>query len=245
MAAESSYPNDLAECHEIFGAAPRTGDADRLILQQVSQLEEQKAELAKVSAEAGCGAPTPVRKRDGPLSSKDARRFVKDVGDDPDVVDAAEGIADAALETVGGYERRKQTPKKPRNKQLPANLEKRYEVKLPVPDEQKTCPEHGERQVIGYDWQETLEVVPPKLVVRRTGIPKLACLKAPECGVVEAPRPVGLVEGNRYDTSVAAEVMVANMRTTCRSTGSKISLHPAAGRQPGAPCRTSSSTRHS
>jgi transposase len=64
-------------------------------------------------------------------------------------------------------------------------------------------------EVIGYDWQETLEVVPPKLVVRRTGIPKLACPKAPECGVVEAPRPVGLVEGNRYDTSVAAEVMVA------------------------------------
>ena len=63
--------------------------------------------------------------------------------------------------------------------------------------------------MIGYDWQETLEVVPPKLVVRRTGIPKLACPKAPECGVVEAPRPVGLVEGNRYDTSVAAEIMVA------------------------------------
>jgi transposase len=63
--------------------------------------------------------------------------------------------------------------------------------------------------VIGYDWQETLEVVPPKLIVRRTGIPKLACPKAPECGVVEATRPVGLVEGNRYDTSVAAEIMVA------------------------------------
>jgi transposase len=78
-----------------------------------------------------------------------------------------------------------------------------------VPEAQKTCATHGERQVIGYDWQETLEVVPPKLVVRRTGIPKLACPKAPECGVVEAPRPVGLVEGNRYDTSVAAEIMVA------------------------------------
>jgi transposase len=82
-------------------------------------------------------------------------------------------------------------------------------VKLDVPENQKTCAVHGERQVIGYDWQETLEVVPPKLVVRRTGIPKLACPKAPECGVVEAPRPVGLVEGNRYDTSVAAEIMVA------------------------------------
>jgi transposase len=133
---------------------------------------------------------------------------VLDFGDSPEVVDAAEGIADAALETIAGYERRKQATEKARSEQLPAHLP-RYEVKLDVPEAQKTCATHGERQVIGYDWQETLEVVPPKLVVRRTGIPKLACPKAPECGVVEAPRPVGLVEGNRYDTSVAAEIMVA------------------------------------
>ena len=131
-----------------------------------------------------------------------------DFGDTPDVVDAAEGIADAALETIRSYERRKQAKAKSRNEPLPAHLP-RYEVKLDVPLDQKTCAQHGERRVIGYDWQETLEVVPPKLIVRRTGIPKLACPKAPECGVVEAPRPVGLVEGNRYDTSVAAEIMVA------------------------------------
>jgi transposase len=201
MAAESSYPNDLAECHALIRAR------DLLIAQQVSQLEEQKAEIAKVSAERDQALQLLFRKK-MERYLEDPQQFVKDVGEDSDVIDAAEGIADAALETVGGYERRKQTPKKQRNEQLPAHLE-RYEVKLPVPDDQKTCPEHGERQVIGYDWQETLEVVPPKLVVRRTGIPKLACVKSPECGVVEAPRPVGLVEGNRYDTSVAAEVMVA------------------------------------
>jgi len=208
MASESSYPNDVAECHALLAEQHRElAMRDRLIAQQVSQLEEQRAELAKVSAERDQALQLLFRKK-MERYLEDPQQFVKDVGDDPDVVDAAEGIADAALETVGGYERRKQSPKKPRNEQLPAHLE-RYEVKLPVPDDQKTCPEHGERQVIGYDWQETLEVVPPKLVVRRTGIPKLACPKVPECGVVEAPRPVGLVEGNRYDTSVAAEVMVA------------------------------------
>jgi transposase len=208
MAAESSYPNDVAECHALLADQQRElAMKDHLIEQQVSQLEEQKAEIAKVSAERDQALQLLFRKK-MERYLEDPQQFVQDVGDDPDVVDAAEGIADAALETVGGYERRKQTPKKPRNEQLPAHLE-RYEVKLPVPADQKTCSEHGERQVIGYDWQETLEVVPPKLVVRRTGIPKLACPKAPECGVVEAPRPVGLVEGNRYDTSVAAEVMVA------------------------------------
>ena len=75
-----------------------------------------------------------------------------------------------------------------------------------MPEDKKICPTHGERKVIGYDWQETLEVVPAKLLVRRTGIPKLACQADPACGVVEAERPVGLVEGNRYGTSVAAEI---------------------------------------
>jgi transposase len=46
-------------------------------------------------------------------------------------------------------------------------------------------------------------------VVRRTGLPKLARQKASDCGAAEAPRPAGFVEGNRSDTRVAAEIMVA------------------------------------
>ncbi len=72
-----------------------------------------------------------------------------------------------------------------------------------------TTPTHGQPQRVGMDWQETLEVVPLKLVVRQTGIPKHACPKATECGVFEASRPVGMVAGNKYDTSIAAEVIVA------------------------------------
>ena len=194
MTKELALPNDLAACHAI-------------IRMQAQQLEEERARAAKAEAERDIALQFAFRKKIERYLP-DPKQFVLDFGDSPEVVDAAEGIADAALETVAGYERRKQATAKARSEQLPAHLP-RYEVKLDVPEAQKTCATHGERQVIGYDWQETLEVLPPKLVVRRTGIPKLACPKAPECGVVEAPRPVGLVEGNRYDTSVAAEIMVA------------------------------------
>jgi len=194
MTKELALPNDLAACHAI-------------IRMQAQQLEEERARAAKAEAERDIALQLAFRKKIERYLP-DPKQFVLDFGDSPEVVDAAEGIADAALETVAGYERRKQATEKDRSEQLPAHLP-RYEVKLDVPEAQKTCATHGERQVIGYDWQETLEVLPPKLVVRRTGIPKLACPKAPECGVVEAPRPVGLVEGNRYDTSVAAEIMVA------------------------------------
>ena len=208
MADKTALPNDLAACHAMLSEHARViAGKDSLIEQQAQRLEEQKAEISKLQAERDAALQLAFRKKIERYLP-DSKQFIIDFGDTPDIVDAAEGIADAALETIDGYERRKQAKAKPRSEQLPAHLP-RYEVKLDVTEDQKTCAEHGERQVIGYDWQETLEVVPPKLIVRRTGIPKLACPKSPECGVVEAPRPSGLVEGNRYGTSVAAEIMVA------------------------------------
>jgi len=206
MADETALPNDLAACHamlaqqaEVVTMQHRELSTKDCVIEQLSQrLEEQKVEIAKLQAERDAALQLAFRKKSERYID-DPKQFVLDFGDTPDVVDAAEGIADAALETVDGYERRKIAQRKARNEQLPAHLP-RYEVKLEVPEDQKTCATHGERQVIGYDWQETLEVVPLKLIVRRTGIPKLACTKAPECGIVEAPRPVGLVEGNKYDT---------------------------------------------
>ena len=44
--------------------------------------------------------------------------------------------------------------------------------------------------------------------MRVTKYPKYACTDHPECGVAQVERPNSLVEGNRYDTSVAAEIIV-------------------------------------
>ena len=150
-------PNDLDACHAI--------------------MRDQAAQIARLEKERDAALQFAFRKKLERYTT-DPKQFVLDFGNTPEIIDAAEGIADAALETIQSYERRKQAEKKPRNEQLPAHLP-RYEVKLPVPADLKVCPTHGEREVFGFDWQETLEIVPPKLVVRRTGIPKLACPKAP------------------------------------------------------------------
>jgi transposase len=180
-------PADLSACHVI--------------------IRDQAERIAKLQAERDAALQLAFRKKIERYLA-DPKQFILDFGDSPEVVDAAEGITDAALESVTGYERRRQAEHKARNEQLPAHLP-RYEVILQASETELTCPTHGERKQVGMDWHETLEVVPPKLIVRRTGIPKFACPKAPGCGVVEAARPVGLVEGNRYDTSIAAEVAVA------------------------------------
>ena len=131
-----------------------------------------------------------------------------DLGDNDQAADAAEGLAQAVEEAgipVKGHVRR---PRQPRNESLPENLE-RYEVEVDVPEDVKNCPEHGPRTRIGYDTTETLEFEPPRLRVRVTKYPKYACPTASTCGVASPERALGLVEGNRYDTSVAAEIITA------------------------------------
>jgi len=138
---------------------------------------------------------------------EDPTQLMFDFGDTPEVADAAEGLAEAVAEaevTVAEHKRRRRKPRKPRNEALPEHLERR-EVKLPDPEEVRNEPDTW--KFIGFGRQETLMFERPKLWVRVTLIPKYICKNEPEKGVVESPRPVGLVEGNRYDTSVASEII--------------------------------------
>jgi transposase len=133
-----------------------------------------------------------------------------DFGETPEAGDAAEGLAEAKEELIHvlGYARRQRAERPARHEQLPAHLPRR-EVSVPVPTEVSTCPTHGDRQVISYDVSETLMFERPKLWVAVRKYPKYACAGAPACGVKEPVRPPRLVEGNRYDTSVAAEIITA------------------------------------
>ena len=80
-----------------------------------------------------------------------------------------------------------------------------------VPESDKTCATHGEKTLIGYDVRESLVYIPPQLEIRVTKFPKYACPNQPACKVTQAERPEGLIEGDRYDTSVAAEIITANL----------------------------------
>lgn len=139
----------------------------------------------------------------------DADQLRLDFGDTDEVADAADGLADAVEEAdlIPAHKRRK--PRKKRDESLPTHLP-RYEVIAPVPDETRNCPTHGERTLLPesmWDRTETLESEPPQLKVRVTVYQKFACDNQPQCGVGSPERPTGIVEGNKYDASVAAEII--------------------------------------
>jgi transposase len=127
-----------------------------------------------------------------------------------DAGDAAEGLAQAVQEAglpVKAHTRRRHA-NTPRSEALPAHLP-RYEVEARTPEHMQHCPEHGQRTLVGYDRVEKLEFERPKLRVRVTKYPKYACPGHADCGIASPERPSGLVEGDRYDTSVAAEIITA------------------------------------
>jgi transposase len=202
-------PDNLAACQSLIGELARTiGEVNSQNRQLAQERDEWKLAFDELFQKA-------FRQR-SERYLEDPQQLKLDFGNTDEASDAAAGLAEAVDEAgikpaeivVPEHTRRKRVPKKVRNEQLPAHLP-RYEVTANVPATVSTCPEHGPRKVIGHDRVETLEFERPKLKVRVTLYPKYACEHSAACGVEQPPRPQGLVEGNRYDTSVAAEIVAA------------------------------------
>jgi transposase len=128
-----------------------------------------------------------------------------DFGDSAEIDDAVEGLKDAIIASEQESEETspsRKRPKKRRNEQLPEHLPRDEQI-IDLPDDQKEG-----LSFIGYDIVETLVFNRPELRVLQTKYAKYSDPKRPDQGVQSPPREEGLVEGNRYDTSVATEIIV-------------------------------------
>lgn len=133
-----------------------------------------------------------------------------DFGDTDESADAAEGLEEALEEAdlIPAHRRRK--PRKKRDESLPAHLP-RTEIIVEIPEADKTCDTHGEKVLLPestWDVREKLIYIPGKFEVEVRKYPKWVCQNEPACGVASAERPTGIVEGDRYDTSVATQILV-------------------------------------
>ena len=123
---------------------------------------------------------------------------------------AARAEAEAQAESIvqASTVQREVQERKPRDESLPSHLRREEQI-IEADASQSTCPTHGERTLIGYDTTETLVHKRPELYVLVKKYPKYACAASPECGIASPERPTSLVEGDRYDTSVAATIIEA------------------------------------
>lgn len=120
----------------------------------------------------------------------------------------AEAEAEALLDEKGNGKGKNSKTRKRRSEGLPVHLP-RKEIIAAIADELAVCSIHGPRQLIGYDETEKLVRIPAQLFVQVTKYPKLCCAGCAECGIHSPERPTGFVEGDRFDTSIAATIVQA------------------------------------
>lgn len=128
--------------------------------------------------------------------------------DSQEELDQARAIAEAEAQKVIDDNDAKKTapPKKPKSQALPSHLpivERIYDV----PESHRICPTHGPMTCIGCDTTETLAMEPAKLFRFLNKFMKYVCSCCSDCGVVSPERPTGIVEGNKFDPSIAATVI--------------------------------------
>src|SRR5690348_9967764 len=195
-------PDALEACHALLVEQARA----------LCEMQQSRTELTQENEELKLAIAKLYQQMYGRRSERvvdDPNQKKLDFGDDPQIQDALADAAAEAEQVVEGYVRRKKDKKRePRSEKFPEHIE-RYEVTAPATPEETHCEIHGERQLIGYDQTETLEFQRPVLRVRVTKYPKYVCANHSQCGVKEPPRPPGLVEGNRFDTSIAVEIVTA------------------------------------
>lgn len=197
MQDAQALPEDLTTCHVVI--TEQSVRLDELSQQNANykrEVEELNLTLRKLLE---------GHRREKFVCSPD--QLPLEFADDPDLQEAlqrAREEAEQITETIT-YQRQKRKHKKPRSEKFPEHLRREF-LDAVVLDEQLTCPTHGERKVIRYDEVETLVFKRPELFVRVTRYPILACVGQPTCGLTSPERPIGIVEGNRYDASLAATI---------------------------------------
>ena len=207
MLESPDMPNDVPGCRAFIQTQANTiATQGRMIEEQGRTIEGQGLEMEKIRkllSQLVNGQRSEKRIISGPnqnwLPFESSEEF-----------QAARAEAEAQAEAViqkYTVEREVQK-KKPRDESLPAHL-RRVEQIVAGDDSQQTCEQHGERTIIGYDTTETLVRQRPELYVLVRKYPKYACSGHPGCGIQSPERPTSLIEGDRYDTSVAATIIEA------------------------------------
>ena len=140
-------------------------------------------------------------------SFHNASQLLLDLGQDatPEVVDALEEALREAEQIVADAEAKQQQ----RRARRPRKSDRKFPEHLPRVEKIIDLPEDQREglKLIGYDELESLHWKRPELYVLRRKIAKYVYPADPAKGILSPERPTGLVEGDRFDASVAVEVV--------------------------------------
>jgi transposase len=117
-------------------------------------------------------------------------------------------LSQEVLEEERRDQRWRQAERRPVRHPVPAVVETETVTLEPAPEE-KLCPHCGrQKQRIGEEISEETDLIPAKLIRRRTVRPKYAC-RCGEAGVVIAPLPARLIPQSKLGLGLAVHLLLA------------------------------------
>lgn len=174
---------------------------------QVSDLQQENTDLRTQLQQSHDELAALLRRIFGRTSERymgdTAGQLLLAFDSEDDIEDARAGILQALEEHREQTEAKKKKRRKRRgtSELFPEHLP-RHEIIVDLDDDEKEG-----LQRIGEDITETLHFRRPVLHVVRKIYPKYVRPTEPDAGVRQAPRPPSLVAGDRYDTSIAAQLI--------------------------------------
>lgn len=203
---------ELSKRVESLSAIASAKDPQAVIVQQQRTIDELRKQLDELQAEQDKLQRLLARLLKG---NRSERQIINPTQaflpfENQAELEAAQAEAQAEAEAMLEKEKNRPEPKqrKPRSESLPQHLPRKERI-VEIPESMAVCELHGPRQVIGYDVTEKLVRIPAQLFVEQLKYPKLSCPGCAACGIASPERPTGLVEGDRYDTSIAATIIQA------------------------------------
>ncbi|MEX0794370.1 MAG: IS66 family transposase [Pirellulaceae bacterium] len=227
---DKSLPHDIEDCHRLIAMLQGQLDEGKQTIDQqaiqlslkeklveeqahsVLQLKDNQDRLDEKVTELNLTIEKLLKQLYGRKSERridGVGQLLLDLGEEatPEVVSALEEAIRQAEQIVqdANESNRQRKPKRPRrdDRKFPAHLP-RYEKLVDLPEEQREG-----FKLIGYDEVETLELIRSELRVRVTKYAKYAHPTDKTQGILSPERPIGLVEGNRFDPSIGVEVVAA------------------------------------
>jgi transposase len=179
------------------------------VVELVRKLVARNSELEKRLAEF-----LSRRKKNEGVSNAQLKLFLDALGKERD--DALDEANKRLRESSGIDEEKEPETEKPQRqpplrRPIPSHL-RRIENPIDVPQEERRCPKCGaERQCIGHDVTEVIELIPAEVVVRQDRREKLFC-ETCEGEIVRAPRGDKVVSGGRLGSTLVAELLVDKYR---------------------------------
>jgi len=219
----TQLPNDLDACHRLIAeqATKLQQQATELALQEklveeqahsVLELKSDKDRLNEKVTELNLTVEKLLNQLYGRRSERridGVGQLLLDLGEEatPEVVRALDEAIRESEQIVAAADDAKQQRRRRRPRQddrkFPAHFP-RYERIVDVPENKREG-----LKFIGYDEVETLELIRQDARVRVTKYAKYAHPTDKSQGIVSPERPTGLVEGDRFDVSVAVEVIAS------------------------------------